>query len=177
MVLWIVKLALGLAFVLFGRRLFWLFVGGTGFVVALALASQTLVALPTAEIVLISLGAGLLGALLAVLVQKVAIAVAGFLASGYIVLGLAGMAGVTRSPFDWAVFVVGGILGMLLILSVFEWALVILSSLIGAVLIVQTIGMTSLTAYLIILVVTFVGIFIQAGELTDEARRAKDQAE
>ncbi|MGA2112642.1 MAG: hypothetical protein ABSG98_10930 [Anaerolineales bacterium] len=175
MVLWVIKVVLGVALILSGRQLFWLFVAGTGFVVALTLAAQTLAYLPPAEIVLIGLAAGLVGAVLALLVQKVAIAVAGFLASGYVILGLAAMAGMVQIQYDWLVFLVGGILGMLLVLSVFEWALIILSSLTGAILIVQTIGISSLTGYLLVLVATLVGIFIQAGALTEEAHRAKDK--
>ncbi|MGA2819125.1 MAG: hypothetical protein ABSF61_00480 [Anaerolineales bacterium] len=177
MVLWIIRVAIGAALILFGRRLYWLFVAGTGFAVALILTARYFGALPPVEMVLIALAAGLIGALLAVLIQRVAIAVAGFLAGGYIFLGLVGMAGISLVQYDWLVFLVGGVLGMLLVLSLFEWALIILSSLIGAILIAQTIGISSLLAFLLVLVGTLVGIFVQAGSLSEEAHRERDEEE
>lgn len=177
MILLVIKVAIGVALVLSGRRLFWLFVAGTGFAVALTLTASSFGNLPAPEVLLICLGAGFLGALLALVVQRVAIAVAGFLASGYIILGLASMAGLVQTQYDWLVFLVGGILGTLLVITVFEWALIILSSLTGAVLLVTTAGIASLNAYLVVLVATLVGILVQAGALTEESHREKDRAE
>lgn len=177
MALWLTRVAMGAALILFGRRLFWLFVAGTGFALALTLTARSFGALPPVEIVLIALGAGLIGALLAVLIQRVAIAVAGFLAGGYVVLGLVAMAGISLVRYDWLVFLVGGVLGVLLVLSLFEWALIILSCLTGSFLIVQTIGISSLLGYLLILLATLVGIFVQAGSLTQQAHRERDKEE
>jgi hypothetical protein len=177
MALWAIRVGVGVALILAGRRLFWLFVGGTGFVAALTLAAETLRNLPPLEAVLIALGAGLVGVLLALLIQRVALALAGFLAGGYVLSSLVGIAGISLAQYGWLVLLIGGILGTLLVLSLFDWALIVLSSLTGAVLVTQTIGVNSLLAYLLVLAATLLGIFVQAGSLTAGAGREQGGGE
>src|ERR1041385_9171955 len=75
----IISVLVGLALLLFGRRLFWLFVAALGFAIGLQLAPYLSQNPPLWLSLLLSLGLGLLGALLAVVLQKLAIAIAGFL--------------------------------------------------------------------------------------------------
>ena len=70
----------GVAILLFGRKLFWLFVAALGFAVGLEIAAYFMREPPVWMTLLIALGLGLLGALLAIMLQKLAIAVAGFIA-------------------------------------------------------------------------------------------------
>ena len=177
MAVWAIRVGLGAALILSGRRLYWLFVAGTGFIAALALAAISLGNLPQPQIVLLALGAGVLGALLALLIQRIAVAIAGFLAGAYILSSLAGIAGPILAQYDWLVLLIGGILGMLLVISLFEWALIVLSSLTGAILIAQTLGANSLLGYLLVLVATGVGIFIQVGSMTGGAGRAQEKGD
>ena len=74
-----------------------------------------------------------------------AVAIAGFLSGGYVasvlcapLLGGSGIA----YPGAWLCFVIGGVLGAVLMLAFFNWALIILSSLSGAHLIFR--GLTGL---------------------------------
>ena len=80
---------------------------------------------------------GFLGALLAIFVQKLAIGLAGFLAGGYISLVFLGLIGIQLGNLEWIVFLVGGILGSLLLSQVFDMALVFLTAFTGASLMVE----------------------------------------
>lgn len=135
----IITLVAGLAALLFGRRLFWLFVGLVGFLVSFNLATEFLGGQPQWIILLIALVVGILGALLAVFLQYIAVAVAGFLAGGYAVLSLVRLLSLDLNQewLFWFIFILGGVIGAILILLVFDWALIILSSGVGAATLVQ----------------------------------------
>ena len=76
----IVSLLLGAVILFFGRRLFWLCVAAIGFAAGVELAPH-LMTEPTPLLQLtIALVLGFIGALLATFLQKIAIAVAGFVA-------------------------------------------------------------------------------------------------
>src|SRR5437762_7058180 len=78
----IVGILIGVVILFFGRKLFWLCVAAVGFAVGVEIAPQ-LVNEPSSLLALvIALVFGLLGALLALFLQKVAIAILGFLAGG-----------------------------------------------------------------------------------------------
>ncbi len=152
----------GLALLILGRKLFWLFVGLVGFVAGIVLATQFFQG-PEWMVLLIALAAGLLGVLFAIVLQQIAVAVAGFIAGGYVVITLLNELGWDVGQLYWVIVVIGGIVGAILVLALFEWALVILSSLTGAALIVQTIHPGMLLTALLIAALFIVGVVIQAG--------------
>lgn len=119
----------GVALLTLGRKIFWLVVAVLGFTTAMTIARQLLPEQTEERVLLISIGAGLIGALLAVFVQRVAIGVAGFLAGGFMALGLTQLIGLDPATM---VFMIGGVIGLVLVYPLFEWALMILSSLAGA---------------------------------------------
>src|SRR6266404_9346800 len=78
----IVSALIGVVILFFGRRLFWLCVAAVGFAAGVELAPH-LIHEPTPLLALtFALVLGFVGALLAIFLQKIAIAVAGFLAGG-----------------------------------------------------------------------------------------------
>src|SRR6476661_9326781 len=85
----IIGVIIGAAILLFGRKLFWLFVAALGFAVGLEIAVYFMKDPPQWMLLLVGLGCGVVGALLAILVQKIAVAVAGFIAGGRIAWALA----------------------------------------------------------------------------------------
>jgi hypothetical protein len=152
----------GFAILLFGRSLFWLFVGVVGFIVAFELASQYLTAQPEWVILLIAVLAGLIGALLSVFVQYSVVAVAGFLAGGYLVQSLLRSLEVA-SP-DWLLWVgliIGGIVGAILVLVVFDWALVLLSAITGATMLVQMLELPAIFEIVIFASLLIIGVAFQ----------------
>ena len=63
-----------------GRKLFWFFVAASGFVAGLYIADRVLSIRPEWLVLVIGLVLGVIGAIAAVFIQKIAIGVAGFLA-------------------------------------------------------------------------------------------------
>jgi hypothetical protein len=134
----IVSLLLGIPLLVWGRNLFWFFVGALGFIAGFILANRFLTTDEQWIVLAVSAALGLIGVLLALSVQKFALTVAGFIAGAYLVYQLTINLSVSFHEWNWLVYVIGGIIGSLLILSVFDWALILLSSLVGASLISQT---------------------------------------
>jgi len=148
----------GLILLLFGRRLFWFFVAAAGFAAGMFIARDQLQLQSSWMVFAIALFAGLLGALLSVILQKLAIALAGFSAGGYLCAFI--LMRMNQEKFVWVGFLVGGILGTILMLGIFEWALIILSSLIGAAFLADGIG-TEQNALIIFGVAFVIGLVIQ----------------
>src|SRR6266700_8306509 len=128
----IFSVLIGVVVLFFGRKLFWLCVAAIGFAAGVELAPR-LVQEPSVLLSLtIALLLGIIGTLLALLLQKIAIAVVGFLAGGKLAGAIAAAFFVHHTQYSTIVFVIGGILGAILILVVFDWALIVVSSFIGA---------------------------------------------
>ncbi len=156
-----VAIAVGAALLLFGRRLFWLFVAALGFAAGFYLTT-TVIQHPPAWLAL-SAGIllGVVGAVLALLLQKFAIAIAGFLAGGRLALSLAAAFIANPAAHDWITFVIGGLIGAILLLALFDWALIVLSSIEGARLVVGAIHLPESGATVALIALAAAGIVIQ----------------
>lgn len=167
----LVAVGVGLALLFFGRQLFWLFVAGAGFAFATIVTAELLKGLADWAIV-IAILAGIIGALLAIVLQRLAIGLGGFLMGGYLAFTL-------TDQFDaslvWPAFFIGGILGALLVLVLFDWALIVLSSLTGAVLIVGSVNLEPPIAYLACGLAFLAGLAVQAGQLKKRRRAEVEQ--
>jgi hypothetical protein len=131
------NLLVGLALLLFGRKLFSLFVGAAGFLTGIEIAGYLQTGSHASKI-LIALAAGIIGILLAVLFYKFAVALAGFAAGGYFALNFIRYFSISlQQPWDWALYILVGAIGTVLILFLFDWTLVVFSSIAGALLIIQ----------------------------------------
>jgi hypothetical protein len=136
----ILEIALGGVLLLFGRKLFWLFVAGVGFAVGLFLVSVLLPDAPEWVSFALAVVLAVLGTILALTVQKIAIGLAGFIAGGWMMLRLLDVVSLDLGGLQWLVIIVGGILGALLLTTLFDWGLILLSSLVGANLVVSGAG-------------------------------------
>src|SRR5205814_2863212 len=84
----IVGALIGILILFFGRKLFWLCVAAIGFAAGVEIAPH-LVHEPSPVLALtIAVGLGFIGALLALFLQKIAIAVAGFFAGGKLAVAI-----------------------------------------------------------------------------------------
>ena len=128
-------IGVGIVLLVFGRRLFWLFVGIAGFIAGFETAQQYLALQPVWIIWTIGLLCGLIGILVAIFFQRLAVGLSGFAAGSYIALYLASLTG--GAALFW-VYLAGGIIGAVLMYLLFDWALILLSSIAGASLIVQS---------------------------------------
>ena len=164
------KFISGCALLTLGRKLFWLFVAGVGFFASIELAGRYLNGQPEWVTVLIALGAGLIGALLAVFFQNVAIWLAGFIGGGYIAVNLLTIIGLDKGTLVWLIFIIGGIAGGVLVATFFNWALIILSSLGGASLISGLVHFSRLAAILAFITLFIIGLSVQARLMRNEKR-------
>ncbi len=159
----------GLAVLLFGRQLFWLFVAVSGFVLGVVVTPLLLPGQPDWLILLVALGLGIVGAILAIVLQQVAVMIAGFIFGGYTLLSLLAALSVRVSPWEWLVYLIGGMIGAVLVFYLFDPALMVLSALAGATLVTEAVRLSTLItltppADLVLWVVlVIVGIAFQAG--------------
>jgi hypothetical protein len=158
----ILSALLGVALLFFGRRLFWLFVAALGFAIGLQLAPYLSHNPPLWLSLLLSLGLGLAGALFAVLLQKIAIGVAGFLVGGRVAIAVVAALVVNHAHYSVITFVVGGIIGAFLLLALFDWALIIFSAIEGARLLTSTIQLPSTGTTILVVALTIFGIIVQS---------------
>ena len=132
----LIQIFVALAMLMLGRRLFWLFVAGLGFVAGMSIAADYVQPSQEWVMLLVAFGFGLVGALLVVFVQKLAVVVAGFLAAAYLVQQLARDLGLGGDDLSLAM-IVAGVVGAVVASLVFDWALILLSSFAGATLLVD----------------------------------------
>jgi hypothetical protein len=154
----------GLVLLLFGRRLFWLFVGVVGFMAGWYFALGNWHHAPAGGQLVVAIVAGLIGIVLALMLQKVAVAVAGFVVGWSFVASLLGWQMTMLRPGQLLVLAVAGVVAAVLALVVFDFALILYSSLAGASLIVDHVqlhlGSSARLVLLVVLVV--VGIAVQS---------------
>src|SRR5213596_2066132 len=165
----ILSILIGVVILFFGRKLFWLCVAAIGFAAGVELAPH-LVQDPSALLSLtIAVLLGIIGALLALFLQKIAIAVFGFLAGGKLAGAIAAAFFVHYAQYSAVIFVVGGLIGALLLLTLFDLALIVISSLIGAHLIQSAIVLPPAGSTIVFLGLAIVGIVVQAASFRRSA--------
>ena len=158
----IVSALIGVVILFFGRKLFWLCVAAVGFAAGVEVAPH-LVHEPSALLALtFALVLGFIGALLALFLQKIAIAVVGFLAGGKLAVAIAAAFFVQYAHYFWITFLIGGIVGALLLLSLFDWALIVLSAAVGAHLIQSSIVLPPIGTGILFVVLVLIGVIVQA---------------
>ncbi|HEX4084439.1 MAG TPA: DUF4203 domain-containing protein [Chthoniobacteraceae bacterium] len=161
---------MGVLLLLLGRRLFWLFVAVAGFITGVAAAPYILPHQGDLFTLMVAVVLGVLGAILAIFVQKLAVAIGGFIAGGYLAVFigrplLGGTVGIY--PGEWLCFLVGGILGAILLLVFFNWALILLSSMEGAHMVLRGLPLSHYRLPrhhfpVLFLILAVIGIVVQA---------------
>jgi hypothetical protein len=164
----LITVLVGAAMLLFGRRLFWVFVAGVGFACGALVAAELLVGQEGWILLAAAIVGGVFGALIALFAQKLAVGVAGFLAGGY--LGHALAQNLNLEPHAWIFFIVAGVLGALLLVALFDWTLIVLSSLTGALVIVEQVPWPAPWPAVVFLGLLVVGLAIQASQFRPRAK-------
>ena len=159
------QILLGLALLIAGQRLFWLFVGAMGFILGLYLATALFRGQPEWVIIVASLVLGLIGAGLARSFQQLMLVLAGFVAGGYIISSLVSLLHFNIPVNPQILFVLCGLLGAALVVSLFDWAVIALSSISGAALVAGNLRLGQQNMTVLFLVLVVIGIAVQAGWL------------
>ena len=161
----VARIIVGLGMLALGRQLFWLFVGGVGFLFGINLATQILgEGQPDTTILLFALILGVVGAVVAVVLQKLAVSTAGFLGGGVIAVNLLEMFSLDLGSV-LVPFLVGGVLGLILVTILFDWALIVISSFAGATVIVQTFEMETAVSLLSLIILIVIGMAFQVTQM------------
>jgi Domain of unknown function (DUF4203) len=158
----IVGVLIGIVILFFGRKLFWLCVAAVGFALGVEIAPHLVNEPSSVLALLVALALGVLGALLALFLQKIAIALLGFFSGGKLASAIAAAFFVHYAQYSTIIFVVGGIIGAILLLAVFDWALIVVSSFIGAYLIQSAIVLPPTGSTIVFIGLAILGIVVQA---------------
>ncbi len=161
---------IGIMLLALGRRLFWLFVGCLGFVAGLQMAQQYFGLQPIWMAWAVATLFGVIGALLAVFFQTLAIGLGGFAAGSAITAYLAALMGFTAVPL---ISVIGGLIGAILLFSLFDWALIGLSSVAGSTLVVQALNWNPRSEMILFTGLIVGGIWFQASLLRRQHPKTK----
>lgn len=160
----IVQLIAGGLLLVAGKRLYWFFVGLCGATAGLFISEFFLHPEGMTEriIVAVAIGAGF--AVLALILQKIMVGVAGFIAGGFLFVSLLDTLKITLPDWNWAVFLIGGLIGIFLVKILFDLALVIISSFAGATLIIRGLNLGGSNGLIILLVLILAGIVFQSAQ-------------
>jgi hypothetical protein len=169
------QLLAGGVLLVFGRKLFWLFVAACGFAVGLSLITRLFTIRSEGLILVIAMAAGVLAALLALAFQRLAIGVVGFLAGAWLAGDLIISLGLYGDAVFWTGCVIGGVLGAVLLEILFDWGLIALSALAGSLLIVQCLRLPILPGRLLRLGLLVLGIAVQAAHMRRTGRGPRYQ--
>jgi hypothetical protein len=167
--IWI-NILIGLILLFAGRRLFWLFVACVGFASGYHYAQQIWAIHSPILVLILAIAVGAVGAIIAILFQKAAIVIAGFAAGGYIVLILSDQFAGLPSQMVWLPYIIGGVIGAIVLFLVFDWALIFLSALTGATLIVQMAAFNPWVEITLFIALVIAGMAFQAKILIGERR-------
>jgi len=148
----------GAAALLLGRQLFWLFIAVIGFTVGFTFAQTALVDQHQWMIWALGLAAGIVGLLLALFIQKLAVGLGGFAAGAYVAMQLAFIGGHELHP---AGVLLAGVAGAVLLYIFFDWALIVLSSTAGAGLILEGVPELPIPDLGLFWILTILGVIVQ----------------
>jgi hypothetical protein len=158
----ILQILMGIFLLAAGCRLFWLFVGSLGFIAGMQLGMAYFALQPEWAVWGLALLLGIVGALLAVFFQTLAIGVGGFVAGSAITAYLLNFIGFTAPPIF---SLIGGIISLILFYMAFDWALVGLSAVAGASLILHNINLNQQLQFVLFAALVVIGVFVQVNFL------------
>ncbi len=163
----LLAIAVGVALLTYGRKLFWLALGAVGFAGGIWLAAH----LPELGSTGLGLGLsfliGILGAGLAVLAQRMAIGLGGFCIGGALTYWSAAWltvpTGWQPGPWLWIAAIFGAVFGTLFAAALFEASLLALTSLFGALLVAKASHVGPPHESWLFLILLCAGVIAQAG--------------
>ncbi len=171
---WLQLLLAGLL-LFFGRKLFWLCLATLGFLLTFTLVSSLSIDLQPQLLLLLAIGLGVVGAFLAVFLQNIAVAVAGFLFGLYATVSLVDLYGADLGNLVWVLAIAGGALAGFLALRLFEVALIVLSSFVGSGLVVTVVDLNEMPEAVVFLGLAALGIVVQFRGKSRKKRKKREQ--
>ena len=155
------QIVAGLLVLFLGRRLFWLFVGVVGFFFGLRFGIEAFKGLSEWLLLMVSILIGLVSAGLTILLQRLAVIIAGGVAGGMIAMEVAPAFGLRTEAGQWLAFVAGTLLIAVIFYVLFDPALIVFSALTGAVMIAEAFPLDPMIEPLLLGLLFIVGAAVQ----------------
>jgi len=160
----------GLLILLFGRRLFWVFVGVTGFFFGVQFGFAFFKGVAEWVVLSLSVLAGVVCAGLAILLQRLAVAIAGAFAGGMIALWMAQPAGLHSAGAQAVAFIAGALLAAVMLTVLFDPVLILLSVVFGALKITEAMPLDDMLMPLVFGICLVLGFAVQIHSFRHERR-------
>jgi len=157
----LIRLLIGGGLLLFGRKLFWVFIGAAGFLGGLSAGQSLLENQPFWYAWVMGGVCAIILVMLVKLLKNIAFGIGGFILGAYLANGFLEILHLDVGTLQWLILLAAGAMGAILMLTLFEWALVILSSTVGALLISQSIPLDPPASQIIFFGLIILGIMIQ----------------
>lgn len=157
----VVFVLVGVALLAAGRRLFWLALGALGFCAGLFAVDRWLGDLPRTTALVVALAVGIVGLVLALVVQRVAVGLGGFVLGAVLTARLLPFTSLELGPWQPLVLVAGGVIGALVALAAFGLALTVVTAGAGAALLVESIVMPERFESLLFAGLWILGVLVQ----------------
>ena len=157
----LVLVLVGVGLLAAGRRLFWLALGALGFCAGLFVVDRWLGELSGTAALVVAAAVGVLGLVLALVVQKVAVAFGGFVLGAVVTVKLLPYLDLDVGPWLPLVVVAGGVAAALLALAAFGLALTVVTAGAGAALLVEAVAVPPRLEPLLLAGLWVLGVLVQ----------------
>lgn len=164
------QLALGAVLLLFGRRLFWLLIAAVGFAIGVLVADTYLTFGSEVWRWIAGLLVGVLAALAAIFLKRIAVSLGGMLIGGYSVYWYLGLGGQPLQGWHWLAVAVAALIGLFVGRIVFDFGLITLSAMAGATLVLDSVGAGPEVSRWLFLLLVVLGAVVQASSSRDKKR-------
>lgn len=160
--IFLISLAGGLTVLFFGRKLFWVYIGLLGVLGGFELTRELLPGQSEIVYLVVAVILGVAMALLAMALQYVAVALAGFVGGAYLAMLIIELLPVLQpGQLQVWILVIAGTAGALVCLFMFNPALIVLSSLTGAAILAQLAPMDALLQNAVLVLAAAIGMGFQ----------------
>ena len=169
----IVYYLVGVILLIAWRKLYWFFSAVAGMIAGIYLGAVVLDASSQGWQIAFAVIGAILGAMLAVGLQKLALGLVGFVAGGYGAIFLWQLLGLPDGGIEWLPFILGGIIAAVLVALIFEYGLIALTSWAGATLISRELDLSGWLGAAVFFGLIVAGVVIQAVSLVAERKRER----
>ena len=159
----LILLVLGIVILLFGQRLVIVLIAAAAFYITAQAAKKYFGEASRTTVLVVASLAGIAAGVFTKMFKNIAVGIAGYTIAGYVLSTHAGSWGLVKPENERFVFVLGGVLGSLLVSFALEAGLRVISSILGAVLIVQYFQLDADVGKWLAILLALVGFFVQSG--------------
>lgn len=156
----LIPLLIGGALLFFGGRFYWLVAGGVGFLFGTSIGSAPDGGVITGSALAMGILFGMIAAVASIFVTKFALGMTGFIVGGILFVRVMEAIGWNLGS-TLVAFLIGGLLGLILVIISQDWALIFLSVITGAGIIVNQLELDPASAGFVYIALVLLGFVVQ----------------